>query len=161
MALVERAATDAQLPRSSETTRSAESGHGPRRPAPPPGATPVGRVLVTGSRTWTDEHTIRAALAAVWGDGTTVLVSGGCPRGADRIAEQTWTRWGGRIERHPADWQRHGRGAGFRRNAAMVAAGADVCLAFIHGGSPGATHTAGLAEAAGIPTHRHTRTGDH
>ncbi len=127
---------------------------------PPAADTPPGsevrRVLITGSRTWTDASTIHAALAQVWGDGTAVLVSGACPRGADRIAETCWTRWGGRMQRHRADWQAHGRAAGFRRNAEMVAAGADVCLAFIHHGSPGATHTARLAEAAGIPTHRHT-----
>jgi hypothetical protein len=116
------------------------------------------RVLVTGSRTWTDEPPIRKALAGEWGDGTAVLVSGGCPRGADRIAEQLWGGWGGQIERHPADWHRHGRAAGFRRNAAMVALGADVCLAFIRDSSRGATHTAQLAEAAGIPTRRYTPT---
>src|SRR5437763_8078674 len=86
------------------------------------------RVLVTGSRTWTDTATIRAALGTVWGDGTAVLVSGACPRGADRIAEQIWTGWGGRVERHPADWARYGRSAGFRRNAEMIALGATESL---------------------------------
>lgn len=114
------------------------------------------RVLVTGSRTWTDEVTIHDALAAQWGDGTAVLVSGACLRGADRIAEMVWSGWGGRIERHPADWSQHGRQAGFRRNAEMVNGGADVCLAFIRAGSPGASHTAQLAEAAGIPTRRYS-----
>jgi len=120
-----------------------------------PAATPR-RVLVTGSRTWTDTGTIRDALAQQWGDGAAVLVSGACPRGADRLAEACWTRWGGRVERHPADWDRHGRGAGYRRNTAMVERGAEVCLAFIRDNSRGASHTAALAEAAGIPTHRHT-----
>ncbi|MPZ64544.1 MAG: DUF2493 domain-containing protein [Pseudonocardiaceae bacterium] len=120
-----------------------------------PIAETVRRVLVTGSRSWTDATAIRGALAQVWGDGDAVLVSGACPRGADRIAEQIWTRWGGRVERHPADWNGQGRGAGFVRNAAMVELGAGVCLAFIRDGSRGASHTAGLAEAAGIETRCH------
>lgn len=86
------------------------------------------RVLVTGSRTWTDTAVIRAELARVWGDGDAVLVTGACPTGADALAETCWRVWGGRVERHPADWVRHGRTAGFRRNAAMVAAGAQMCL---------------------------------
>jgi hypothetical protein len=67
------------------------------------------RVLITGSRTWVHAAVIRDALLSVWGDGDAVLVSGACPRGANRIAY-------------------------------------------------GASHTARLAEEAGIPT---TRYRDH
>jgi hypothetical protein len=111
------------------------------------------RVLVTGSRAWTDEQVIADALREHWHDGNALLVTGACPRGADAIAERLWRSRGGLVERHPADWQT-GRDAGMRRNAAMVALGADVCLAFIQDGSPGATHAAQLAEQAGIPVDR-------
>jgi hypothetical protein len=120
-------------------------------------AAPRVRVLVTGSRTWTDETIIRDALREHQAPGT-VLVSGACPRGADAIAERLWASWGGLAERYPADWAT-GRGAGFGRNAAMVALGADICLAFIRDGSPGASHTAHLADLAGIPVRRYGHPG--
>jgi hypothetical protein len=112
------------------------------------------RILITGSRDWTDRHVIEEALWEVSDDEFNVLVTGACPSGADRIAEDIWAGWDFPVERHPADWNRHGKRAGFIRNAEMVTAGADLCLAFIRNGSRGASMTADLAEKAGIPVHR-------
>jgi hypothetical protein len=118
-------------------------------------------VLITGSRTWTDRAVIRRALAEVWvGDPATVLVSGGCPQGADVLCEQCWTRWGGHLERHPARWSRDGRAAGFHRNQLLVTLGAHLCVAFIRDHSRGASHTVALAHTAGIPVVLYTNT-DH
>ncbi|QIS02344.1 DUF2493 domain-containing protein [Nocardia brasiliensis] len=114
------------------------------------------RVLVTGSRTWTDHSAIQYALAP-FRSRDAVLVHGNA-RGADRIAAGIWHAWGEHDEPHPADWEREGRAAGLRRNQRMVDAGADVCLAFIQDNSCGASHTADRAQAAGIPTMRHRRT---
>ncbi|MDM4721865.1 DUF2493 domain-containing protein [Micromonospora sp. WMMA1363] len=117
------------------------------------------RVLVTGSRDWTDTEVIADALTRVRDDLKTagrdttdaVLVSGACPTGADAIAERMADSLGWRVERHPADWTR-GRRAGYVRNAAMIGRGADLCVAFIRARSRGATMTVQLAQAAGIPT---------
>jgi len=120
------------------------------------------RVLLTGSRTWKwdtliapDDTRIRDVLARArqeWPDA--VLVHGDAP-GADRIAAALWRHWRLPLEAHPADWASHGRQAGFLRNQYMVDRGADVCLAFIRDHSHGASHTAQLAQAAGIPTRRY------
>jgi hypothetical protein len=116
-------------------------------------------ILVTGSRTWDDILCLTNALrdevlaARICGL-RPVVVHGACPRGADMIAAR-WARgYNVAQEPHPADWDRHGKIAGFRRNAEMVAVKPDVCLAFIRDGSPGATHCADLAEKAGIPVRR-------
>jgi hypothetical protein len=116
------------------------------------------RCLITGSRNWTDQDAIHNAIADtvrdVPADQELVIVHGLCPRGADAIADEWARKYGATVERHPANWQLEGKRAGFIRNARMVNLGADVCLAFVRNGSRGASHTAALAERAGIPTRR-------
>jgi hypothetical protein len=117
------------------------------------------RILVTGSRNWPDgdEYLIyRAILRWLDGQGWTfgsdpnpVVVHGGA-RGVDTISDKWATSHGWVSECHPADWKRWGRSAGHRRNAEMVALGADVCLAFPLGASPGTRGCMRLAWEAGI-----------
>lgn len=129
------------------------------------------RLLVTGSRTWSDEDVAHRALELVgWAaiPNQVTLVHGSAGRGLDRIARD-WAaprrpHW--MLEPHPAMWADLGRRAGMVRNAEMVKAGASLCCAFINRcpdpacrrprphGSHGATGCADLAETAGIPTWR-------
>ncbi|MFC8267780.1 SLOG family protein [Streptomyces cinereoruber] len=128
------------------------------------------RVLVTGSRDWRAINDVRGALneilASLPHDQPLIVVHGNCQTGADVMAKvwalttftpactDDWERV--TEEPHPAAWNIHGNAAGPIRNKAMVDKGADVCLAFIRNGSRGASHTARLAEQAGIPTRRWT-----
>lgn len=114
------------------------------------------RILITGSREWTDTDAIITALSNAWHQfgkpDDAVLVSGACPTGADAIAEAVWGgMWSYPVERHPADWETHGKAAGPLRNQQMVDLGADVCLAFPLPGSRGTKHCMAAAEKAGIP----------
>jgi hypothetical protein len=115
------------------------------------------RILVTGSRHWTNRHVIAEAIKkAVADSGRTIddedviVVHGGAP-GADKIADSVAFRLAYQVEAHPADWETHGAAAGPIRNAEMVALGADVCLAFPIGPSRGTRGCMALAEKAGIP----------
>lgn len=135
------------------------------------------RILVTGSRDWTDKDQVRDAILG-WARHARpkgrpiVIVHGDCPTGADKIASDfvnlTLTAWmdGFSEEAHPANWVALGNPAGMLRNLEMVCLGADVCLAFLgpctargcrrlqphH--SHGASHCADKAEAEGIPVMR-------
>jgi len=121
------------------------------------------RVLVTGSRDWTDLLTLDIALGSEQGmaaiDLRPLVVVHGGARGADAMADAWARRNGFAVEKHPAIWRPNGvynPQAGLLRNREMVRLGADVCLAFIRSGSRGASHCARLAEEAGIPTNRYT-----
>ncbi|MGW0247983.1 SLOG family protein [Nocardia goodfellowii] len=116
----------------------------------------VHRILVTGSRSWDNSVAIRDALQP-YRCADAVLVHGGAA-GADKLAGKIWSSWGKAVEEHVADWDREGKTAGYRRNERMVAAGADVCLAFIRDESRGASHTADIARKAGIPVIAHDYT---
>jgi hypothetical protein len=151
-----------------------------------PGSAAVCRVLVTGSRDWMDEAAVWRALAEIARslppDQALTIVHGGCPTGADQMADDWGRDFGATIETRPADWdhctdacpQGHRKSkqtddvvhpgacadycpsAGPRRNHEMVRLGADICLAFLTPASRGGAQTARLAEQAGIPTRRHT-----
>jgi hypothetical protein len=123
------------------------------------------RILLTGSRDWSDEGTIRRAL--LWAIGKygahnkLILVHGDCPDGADAIAQREWVRlsWDNDLhllapERHTVtkeDWARIGKRAGPERNQRMVNEGADICLAFPLPSSKGTFDCMYKAHKAGIP----------
>ena len=134
------------------------------------------RLLVAGSRTWMDAARFAFALGEATGEAMKaghpmseiVIIHGACPKGADAMAERLARDYRLRTEPHPADWDTHGKRAGFIRNEAMVSLGADLALAFImpcllpscrdrkpHG-THGASHCARLAERAGITVRRVT-----
>jgi len=115
------------------------------------------RLLVCGSRTWTDRPRLWQILDQVvsqHGDGQVVLIEGDA-RGADRLAGQLARERGWRLERYPADWTHHGRAAGFRRNARMLREGRpDLVVAFTVGPLAQSRGTADMvrrAQQAGIP----------
>lgn len=93
-------------------------------PAAPP-ADPLYReyVIVTGGRDFRDGRELYAALDALLAFSKPewlVIVHGRCKTGADAIAD-TWARSRDiDCESYPAQWTRHGKGAGPRRNQRML-----------------------------------------
>lgn len=91
------------------------------------------RVLVCGSRTWEDIDPITEELALLLNDAPAdeiTIVHGGCPTGADAMAHDVAQWMNYNIEVHPADWEKHGKRAGPRRNREMIKSGVDRVIAF-------------------------------
>ena len=107
------------------------------------------RVLVCGGRDYVDKSRVFAVLDATHDLlGVTLIIQGGA-RGADRLA-RAWAEWRGvPCDEYEADWDRHGKRAGFLRNRDMLVEGQpDFVIAF-----PGGRGTADMvrqSRAAGV-----------
>jgi hypothetical protein len=107
------------------------------------------RVLVTGSRDWQDRDRIADRLAQL--PPNTIVIEGGA-RGADRMARDEAHKLGLHVATVDALWRVYGNGAGYERNAAMVALlEPHRALAFPLGRSYGTRNCIRQIREAGIP----------
>jgi YspA, cpYpsA-related SLOG family len=111
--------------------------------------------LVTGGRDYVPTRADAWALRSVLEEyRCTAVMHGGC-RGVDEWAGRVAERLGLSVLLRSADWPRHGKAAGPRRNAAMVAevAAAGGLVVALPGGR-GTTDCVRQAETAGLPVLR-------
>ena len=92
------------------------------------------KTIIAGSRGITDIQHIRDAVAGF--DGEISEVVSGTARGVDRLGEQWAQEQSVPVARFPADWNQHGKKAGYLRNREM-AAYADALIAVWDGVSRG------------------------
>jgi hypothetical protein len=91
------------------------------------------KILVCGSRRWTDADIIRRHMIAAAAKHhllhPIVIIHGAAP-GADTVADDLALELGWRVVRKPADWARHRWSAGPIRNREMLDLKPDLVLAF-------------------------------
>lgn len=86
---------------------------------------------------------------------TLKVIHGGCPSGADAIAAKWCDTNDIESQVFPADWNTHGKAAGFIRNEQMIVEGQPiVVVAAWDGQSKGTKHTIDLAAKHNIPVIR-------
>jgi hypothetical protein len=108
------------------------------------------RVIVCGSRGWTDRFAIADRLSELPHQATVVVgydPDKQVPNGADRFAYEEAPLLELTVENHPAAKYGHP----LARNRAMASSGADLCIAFWDGRSTGTAHMMNQARARGIP----------
>lgn len=107
------------------------------------------KLIIAGGRDFSDyELLTREVSKLISGVPDVEIVSGGA-RGADLLGEHYAIDKGIKVKRFPADWERYGKSAGFRRNAEM-AQYADSCICFWDGKSKGTSHMINLAKQGGL-----------
>ena len=87
---------------------------------------------IIGSRKRNSEHDYKCCVErflAIYEKGD-IIVSGGCPVGGDRFAELIAKKYDVPIIIFPADWDKHGKGAGFIRNT-QIARKSDILIAIV------------------------------
>ena len=78
----------------------------------------------------------------------TVIISG-TARGVDRLGEQFAANNGIPVNKFPADWEAHGKSAGYKRNE-LMADNADALIAIWDGESKGTKHMIDIAKRKGL-----------
>lgn len=90
------------------------------------------RLLVCGSRGITDKDWIFSQIESYWYEHlacySDLIMIEGAARGVDLIAKAYAVENNWKVEEYPADWEKHGRGAGYIRNDIMVKAADEVLI---------------------------------
>lgn len=112
------------------------------------------KVIVAGSRNFQDDEFLTERLDHLLSNkvaaGVPIEIVSGTAKGADTLGEEYAALRGHQVKRMPADWDRYGRSAGYRRNEEM-AIYADACVVFWDGESRGTKHMIDLCAKHKIP----------
>jgi len=112
------------------------------------------RLIVAGSRSWTDVELMKKKLNEYYLANTTgkpaLIIISGDAKGADQLGEYLATTYKHGLEIFPAEWEIYRKAAGYRRNEQM-AHHANGAIIFWDGESPGSLHMANIAHKQGLP----------
>ncbi len=112
------------------------------------------RIIIAGGRDFHNYSLADNALAEITKGihpGDVQLISGGA-KGADTIGEALAQQYKTNTAIFPAQWDKHGKSAGYIRNS-LMADNADILLAFWDGKSKGTGHMIDLAKLKGLEVH--------
>jgi hypothetical protein len=117
------------------------------------------RIIIAGSRTFNDYNTLKNKIVEILKqlqsegytiDKKTIEIISGTANGADKLGEKFAIKFDFNLTRFPADWNRFGNSAGYKRNEKMAIYASEddtlgVLLAFWDGKSSGTQHMINLA----------------
>lgn len=106
-------------------------------------------IIVAGGRDFNDYEYLKKTLLSITNKVLDVEIVSGTARGADNLGERFAIEHDLPIKKFPANWDKYGKSAGYKRNAEM-AKYANACVIFWDGVSRGTGHMIDLAQTAGL-----------
>lgn len=109
---------------------------------------PIFRIIIAGGRDFNDYNLLKEKVDNIISDKRKthqIYIVSGKARGADSLGEKYANENGLNIMEFPADWDKHGKSAGYKRNLEM-AENADALIAFWDGDSRGTKHMINIAK---------------
>jgi hypothetical protein len=109
------------------------------------------KVIVAGSRTFGNFTLLEKELMAYFKEHNLhradVEIISGTANGADKLGEKFAEKYGLKLTRFPADWDKYGKSAGYIRNEEMAKYASEdgVLFAFWNTNSPGTKHMIDIA----------------
>jgi|BioPla2DNA2_1021312.scaffolds.fasta_scaffold39782_4 hypothetical protein len=103
------------------------------------------KIIVAGSRTFNDYTYLKKSLDKLLVNKTSITIISGTARGADQLGERYAQENGYNLLKFPADWDKYGKSAGYKRNEEMAKV-ADACVVFWDGQSRGSKHMIDIAQ---------------
>jgi len=104
------------------------------------------KLIVAGSRGFDDYQLMVRSINSFRATHPRVTdIVSGTARGADKLGERYAEEHNMNIVSMPADWNTHGRSAGYKRNEEMAKV-SDACICFWDGVSRGTSHMIDLAK---------------
>tara|TARA_R110000824_G_scaffold14005_2_gene60249 strand:- start:421 stop:777 length:357 start_codon:yes stop_codon:yes gene_type:complete len=105
------------------------------------------KYAIIGGRDFNNYQSIKNVMA--FQEAVNLIISGGA-RGADSLAERFAKENGIPFKLFPANWDRYGKSAGYKRNVQIIHA-CDVVVAFWDGHSKGTKHSIDIAKSLNKP----------
>jgi len=110
------------------------------------------KVIIAGSRGFSDFQLLYAKCEEVLANSTEVEIVSGTAKGADKMGEHYASIRGFAVKQFPADWDAHGKSAGYIRNAEMGNY-CDIAIIFWDGESRGTKHMINIMKDLDKPHH--------
>jgi hypothetical protein len=109
------------------------------------------KIIVAGGRDFNDYELLKENLNEIVGDNSNIEIVSGMARGTDLLGIKYANELGYPVKEFPAQWDKYGKSAGYRRNEEM-AKYSDTCVCFWDRKSKGTKHMIDLSNKYNLKT---------